>query len=183
MADPPIDVKIQLGKGFADLNKKLKGAEKSLRTELNKAIRDSTKPAVADLKAAVMAIDSKVTGKSGVGSGEVSRAIHAGSGKIQRKRSHGLRATIARSIQTKITTSGSRTGVRIRIDGTKLPADQQKLPKALDSANGWRHPVFGNKSVWVTQKGQPWWAVTVNKHRDDIRAKIRAAIDSTVSKL
>lgn len=184
MPDPAIDVRIAGGAKFRELSKQLKGpAGKELRASLNKGIRAAAKPAVDDLKAAVMAIDSKVTGKSGASSGEVARAQHAGSGKVQRKRSHGLRATIARSIQVKITASGPRAGVRIRIDGSKLPEDQQKLPKALDSAKGWRHPVFGNKNVWVTQKGKPWWAVTINKHEDEMRSRILAAMKETADKL
>lgn len=184
MASSGIDLRITGGESFAALSKRLKGpAQKTLRLEMNKAIREAAKPMVADLKAAVMAVDSKVDGKAGLGSAEVARAMHAGSRKVEAKKSHGLRATIARSIQLKITASGPRTGVRIRVDGTKLPEDERKLPMDLDNPKGWRHPVFGNRDKWVTQHGRPWWDVTILKHKETVRSRILDAMKSTADKI
>jgi hypothetical protein len=207
VADSPIELKFTIGKDFAELSKRLRTADKTLRKELNKQIRDATKPVVADLKSAVMAIDSRVdnsgVGKTRVGGGgalaraakafdatKASRSVGearakglAKSVEDTRAGRHGLRATIARAIQTKITTSGFRTGVRIRVDGTKLPEDQRTLPQALDAEGGWRHPVFGNREVWVDQFGKPWFASTIRKHAAAVRAKVAQAVKDTAEKL
>jgi hypothetical protein len=31
------------------------------------------------------------------------------------------------------------------------------IPRGLDRPQGWRHPVFGNRDVWVTQRGTGSW--------------------------
>jgi hypothetical protein len=177
------------------MNKMRTAANKEIRTELNKAIRLTAVPIVAELKAAVMSIDSHVTGNGtsgpgrdssgrfistrrliSSGGGEAARAQHAGSGKSQANRNHGLRATIARAIQVKITYAGNRVGVRLRVDGTKLAPDQRTLPMALDKPK-FRHPVFG-QDVWVDQTGKArWWQDTVYKHAPEIRAEMIAAMD------
>lgn len=182
------------------MNKMRNEATKAIRTELNKAIRTTTKPIVAELKASVMSIDSHVTGGNsgpgrdsmgrfistrrlvGASSGEAARAQAAGSAKGQMNRNHGLRATIARSIQTKISYSGVRVGVRIRTDGTKLPADQRNLPRALDLPK-FRHPVFG-RDVWVEQTGKArWWQDVIYLHSEEIRKDIIAAMSRAMKSL
>jgi hypothetical protein len=184
VADGGIDIKVS-SQAFTDLAAKLKGpASKTLRANLQKQIRLATAPVLADLKQAAMDISTKADSptRTSLGSGNTARAMHAGSRKIQSKRDHGLRATIARAIQLKITLNGPRTGVRLRVDTTQLPAEQGKLPGYLDSGQGWRHPIFGT-DVWVTQKGKPWWGVTIDKHVDEIRQRISAAVKDTTDQL
>jgi hypothetical protein len=37
-------------------------------------------------------------------------------------------------------------------------SDEAIIPRGLDRAAGWRHPVFGNMNVWVTQTAsRPGW--------------------------
>jgi hypothetical protein len=177
VASNPVDFTVQ-SKQFTELSKRLKSSSKELRKELNKEIRAAAKPAVDDVKAAVLAINSKVSGASGLNSGETARAVHAGSGKIQRSRSHGLRATIARAVQLKITTNG----VRIVVDSSKLPEGQKNLAKALDNPKGWRHPTFGHEP-WVTQTGDHYFEPNIEKRKDDIRSRITAAMHTIAEKV
>lgn len=146
-----------------------------LRKLMNKEIRAQTKPVVADLRRAVQSIDSRVKSD---GAGAQARRLH----RKGRGRAHGLRASIARAIQVKIRISGFRTGVSIRVDGTKLPASQRTLPKKLDSPRGWRHPVFGGPA-WVQQYGKPWWRPTIEPSIPRVRNGIHEAVDKYLDKL
>lgn len=159
-----------------ELGVQLRGTDKVLRLELQAAARAAALPIVNDVKAAVLAIP--VTG--GGGGGSFARAAAA---KRTPKGGHGLRNTIASATGMQIRTTGRLSGVRIRINVSKLPPDQQSLPWALDSPTGWRHPVFGDSNVWVRQRGHPYFEVTIRKHHAAARAKVEAAMDVTLSKL
>jgi hypothetical protein len=186
MPEPLLDFKVEGAKQLGELSKKLKDPmQRDLRLELRRRITAETKPVVADLRQAVMAIDSKVdsAGRIGSSSGAASRAMHAGSRRIESRRSHGLRATIARAIQVKIRTSAASPGVKITVDLSKMPEEQRKLPRALDSIKGWRHPVWGHTATWVTQHGAPWWSKTIEVHRDSVRAAIIEAMRAVANKI
>lgn len=179
-----IDIKLTGGNQFKELSKKLKDpVRKDLRENLLKQIRTAARPLVDDARVRVLAIQSHTdaSGHAGINSGVVARTAHAGS-RGGAARDHGLRATIARAIQLKVRTTGNTPGVSIRVDTTKLPADQRKLPRALDSAKGWRHPVFGH-DTWVTQHGQPWWTPTFEHRADEVRARIIVAMRETAAKV
>lgn len=202
MPEPAIDVRIAGGQQFKELAKKLGDpVRRDLRLELQKEIRAAAAPVISELQQAVTAIDSKAEGH---GSGARARAEHAfGKSKggragasvedITKARArvekayqagkHGLRARIAKAIKLKIRTSGSSPGVRIEVATSGLPEDQRSLPKHLDSPKGWRHPVFGHRDAWVQQYGQPWWSVTIERHRDPVRARIIAAMHTIANKV
>lgn len=155
---------------------------KGLRTELGKAIRTATKPVVADVRAAVRAVDSSAHGEGG---GSVSRHAHAVA-RMRKSTSRsiaaagrraGLRESIARAVVVKTRMSGRTAGVRIVVDASRLPADQRRLPRYLDGQGRWRHPVYGNRDVPVTQTGQPWFEVTIRRRLPAVRQQISAAMD------
>jgi hypothetical protein len=166
------------GDGVARMRKlgiALRGQDKVLRAELLAASRRAAAPIVADVRATVQGIP--VTGSAGGGS--FARAAYA---KRKPRGGHGLRNTIAAATSARARVGGKNVGVQIIVDVRRLPPDQASLPWALDSANGWRHPVFGN-DTWVRQKGQPWFAVTIRKHQAEAQAAISAAMDATAAKL
>lgn len=82
----------------------------------------------------------------------------------------GLRETIARATAGSVTTS-DKTGVGIRwkVAAAKMPNKQRALPKGFNSPKGWRHPVYGNRNVWVAQHGTPFFDTTIKKHQNDLR--------------
>lgn len=202
MPEPAIDVRIAGGQQFKELAKKLGDpVRRDLRLELQKEIRAAAAPVISELQQAVQSIESRSQGHGGGaqarafdaaarskafrtnGTAEeklkathrAMRAFHAGK--------HGLRARIAKAIKLKIRTSGSSPGVRIEVAASGLPEDQRTLPKHLDSPKGWRHPVFGHRDAWVQQYGQPWWSVTIERHRDPVRARIIAAMHTIANKV
>lgn len=162
--------------GLRRLNRRLKGADPVLRAELSASLRATARPIVQDVRAAVLAIPS--TG--GGGGGTFARAAHA---TRTTRRGHGLRATIAMATGMQVRTTGKSVGVRIVVNVSKLPPDQRKLPRDLDSPAGWRHPVFGNTGVWVRQAGHPYFDVTIRSHLAQAQSMAEAAMAATAAKL
>ncbi len=71
----------------------------------------------------------------------------------------GLAASSAASTRT--TVSGARGEIRIR---TRNRYREDQLDRGIV-----RHPVYGNRNVWVTQPITPgWWTIPVEQYRDDI---------------
>lgn len=66
----------------------------------------------------------------------------------------GLRRNISRGVKI-INIPG---GLRVI---TEVPEeDQAIIPRGMDNARGWRHPVFGNRNNWVTQtSGSDSWFI------------------------
>ena len=97
----------------------------------------------------------------------------------------GLRATVAAGLQTKITNSGPRQGVRIRVDTTRLGHGGGSLPALLDGQRPWRHPVFGHRDVWVQQTPSPtgWFTRPTRAATPTVRAAVLKAMNDTNDKL
>lgn len=182
MGDFGISISAQGADRYRDLSKKLKGpASKALRKQLRDKIAAAGKPVADEVKAKVRTIPvtSHGGGTSQRRKYSVGRATTDRAKKSAGRRSAGLRDTIASSIKVQQTVKG----IRIVAQSSKLPPDQQSLPRHLDSPKGWRHPVFGNKSNWVSQKGQPWFAVTIAKKAPAFRSAALAAIDETIREI
>ncbi|HEX3778439.1 MAG TPA: hypothetical protein VHX38_02145 [Pseudonocardiaceae bacterium] len=194
-----VDAEIRLSSGqagaqFRALSKKLRQTgQTDLRRNLVKAIREAGKPVVQATQDAVrtIPITSEGTGAfagdfrvptNSRGGGQKQRREHKASkarteNARQRalKRGGSLREAAARTVKLKVTTRG----IQIISDSKAMPQKQQTLPKRLDSPKGWRHPVFGNREVWVTEKGKPWFGATIQKYAPDFRAAVVDAMELT----
>lgn len=86
----------------------------------------------------------------------------------------GLRETIARAVSGSISTGSRSTGVSVtwKAAAAKMPNKQRYLPKGFNSVKGWRHPVFGNREVWVAQKGMPFFDATIKRHREELEKRV-----------
>lgn len=102
------------------------------------------------------------------------KAEHRAKQEAKAEAGGGLRETIARAITGSISTGSARTGVAVTWKGAaaKMPNRQRRLPKDFNSPKGWRHPVFGDRTAWVAQKGTPYFDVTIKKHRDELGNRI-----------
>lgn len=90
----------------------------------------------------------------------------------------GLAAQIAKEpARTQVRTGSRNFGVRIVIG--------KKKGGAWAANRGViRHPVFGNREVWVEQKVQPgWFDDPMKESAKDIREDIRAAMNDVVDKV
>ncbi|WP_411132702.1 hypothetical protein [Streptomyces sp. 030-HV] len=107
---------------------------KELRKELTKNMREALKPGAAQAKSAIMAMSS-VTPHDGPA----------------------LKTSIARKIRPEVRITGKFPGAKIKAFKTKNLRDFPNAPKRTNRASGWRHPVYGNREVWVTQVGKVGW--------------------------
>lgn len=113
--------------------------DKELKKRLSKELRAAAKPLVPLVRTAIRAIPS-------------SRAYSA----------DGLRGQMSKAVKTEVKTSGKQAGVNIRVDGRKMQNKKGALPAYMEgSKKPWRHPVYGNTSVWAVQPSKPYFYKTL----------------------
>lgn len=180
---------------------KLRTADKKVRTELTRSLRPSVRAITADVQAAVRSAPSKGKSGLGrrrraartlararrlseyrareiaLKSGRTTQQVlteHRAKQTAKAEAGAGLRETIARAVAGSISTGSARTGVSVtwKVAAAKMPNKQRRLPKAFNSAKGWRHPVFGDRENWVTQHGTPYFDSTIKRHREELGGKI-----------
>ncbi|HEV2778544.1 MAG TPA: hypothetical protein VGX25_04015 [Actinophytocola sp.] len=156
-----VAVKVVGTQQFTDLAHDLKRlGRRDLLRELSRSLRAGAKPVEDAMRARVQGMSS--TGSRGGASARAARAAQlvrrrknlTEKVKLAAHRRSGLRAAVARTVQTQVRTAGSTASVRIRSNSALMPADQRKLPRHMNKGR-WRHPVFGNVEVWVTQTVSP----------------------------
>lgn len=70
----------------------------------------------------------------------------------------GLRGQMARATGLEVKTTGRQAAVIIRVDGRKMPPDARALQSYMEGVKPrWRHPVFGNRNVYVEQPPHPYF--------------------------
>ncbi|MFI6249050.1 hypothetical protein [Streptomyces sp. NPDC051016] len=78
----------------------------------------------------------------------------------------GLRGRLSKATRIETRTVGKDAGVAIRVDGRRMPDGEKRLPSLMEGAGvrrgrrvdtRWRHPVFGNREVWVQQDSHPYF--------------------------
>jgi hypothetical protein len=180
MGNINLSISSQGAQEYRALAKRLR-KQKEFRKKLRMKIAEAGKPAVTDVRQAVMALN--VTSHGG-GSAQrrgfaVSKAKTARAKASASKRDFGLRRRIAAATGVQITAKG----IRIRVSGSSLPPNQRSLPRHLDSPKGWRHPVFGNTSNWVNQKGGPYFAKTISKRAPTFRRAVLSAMDEIAKEI
>ena len=107
---------------------------KELRKELTRNMREALKPGAAQAKSAIMSMSS-VTPHDGPA----------------------LKTAIARKIRPEVRITGRFPGAKIKAFKTKNLRGFPNAPKRTNRASGWRHPVYGNREVWVQQHGKTKW--------------------------
>ena len=132
---PPFSLRVETHDGLAALTRALRAEEdgKALRKDLAKNMREALKPGAQQAKNSVMAMVS------------VHGAMPA------------LRTSIAKKIRPEVKLGGRWSGARVKAFKTKNIRGFPNAPKRTNRASGWRHPVWGNREVWVTQRGKLEW--------------------------
>lgn len=169
---------------LVNLAKALKRASPEARKMFGSELRKAQAPLRRKLAEAVLAVEVPVREKQGrrsnasysarqrasiaVARTKTFQTQEADSAAVQRILGKelgraGLRQAVARGIKTVFKDSGRREwqlGLRTRTDRRTMPPGQRSLARRMNSRTGWRHPVFGNKDVYVTQKPVvPGWFV------------------------
>jgi len=109
------------------------------------------------------------------------RAMPKGAG---RRAKGSLGSQLARATRTEVRTSGKLAGARVRVDGRKMPTGAKSLPAYVEGyKRPWRHPVYGNRDVWVTQPARPRFDRIVERHEDDVTRAVEQVLDGIRRKL
>jgi hypothetical protein len=127
---------------------------------LRTAIRREGAPTIAAVKAAWLSVEVSSTR----------------GGTARPDRSTGLRARVSAATKLSITSTGIRVTVTERaVD----PRYGKALTWYLDASGRrpWRHPVFGHRHTWTTQRGQEVFFSTIDAHAPAFRAAIAAAME------
>lgn len=163
-----VAIRLQGIEKFGILAAQLKGpAHKAMRKELSKSLREAVKPAAAEVKATVRTLPVTTT----------STGTHAARARgSKRTAERGLRAAIAAGVFIKI--DYGNPNIRIVVQA-RLPEDQAKLPRYLNDPKGWRHPVYGNRSAWVAQRGKPYFEPPILRRQPAILTELGKALDAT----
>jgi hypothetical protein len=79
----------------------------------------------------------------------------------------GLRGRVAQGVGVKITGSG------VQVTASMNQQDERNIPAYLDARDGWRHPVFGNRSVWVHQStGGSWFSEVIQDGQPELERRL-----------
>lgn len=134
---------------------------KELRKDLIKNLKKPLVPAVQKIKSSILAMPS-----SGGSAGE------------------SLRRGVAKRIRAEAKLSGRNAGVRVRARKTPTVRGFRDAPKRLNSRKGWRHPVFGNRNLWVTQIGRPgFFDDPLNERKPELRRAVLEAMEDTARRI
>lgn len=184
----------------------LAGAEKTVLSEVGKGLRTAARPVVNRIRAEVRS--SKGESPKGVSSSAIERQLHVlskmrakGAGSIydpatgqrserrvrsiQRRlnKAGSLREQIAAASGSSVSASATKVALGFRVRASKLPPSQRKLPRRWDKPDGWRHPVYGNRNVWVPQKGHPYFRTTVTEAKPQLTTAVVSAMTVAAEKI
>ncbi len=167
-----IEAKVEGAEDLRRVARALRRADRSdLSRQLTRAIRTAARPTVDDVRRTVRALPIQGFPYPGR-----KRAFHGFT-----PAPHALRESIAESVTTRI--SVSEDNPRVRFSAGSGLGERRTLPKRLDSVKGWRHPVMGNRVVWVRQVGKPWFGTTIRGHLGDFRREIGQALERVADQI
>lgn len=141
-----------------------------LQRKLTKAIRAEGEPALAAVRAAWLTVDVASLPPNDRG------------GQAPPDKSTGLRRRTSRATKIRV----RQNGISIYVDAKRVDARYPSLPfylNGLPKRRNWRHPVFGNREVWVAQKGQEVFRPTAVKFAREWRAGAVRVMEETVAEI
>jgi hypothetical protein len=162
-----LDIQIDGANKLREMAIQLRRADKEhLGKELGKAIKRAAEPTLHDLRDAARAIKTSGVRKAG--------AKHP---FVKVMPAKGTRAKIAESVTANVSVLAENPRVQFRT-GRGLPPELKVMPRKFDSPQ-WRHPVMGNRDVWVSQRSDPWFFEPIKNNLKTFRAEIDVALDNT----
>lgn len=96
-----------------------------------------------------------------------------------------LRLLLAKATRLEVRRSGRLAGVRIRTDGRKMPSGMKALPGYAEGIRRrpWRHPVHGNRNVWVIQQPFPRFYDAVEPMFDQAWLATQRVLDQALEEI
>lgn len=135
---------------------RLRDADKVLRKELRKALTDAADPLTGAVREAI----------------EASPSGHDGT----------LRGEVSRTVTSAVRFAGSQVTLSVTSAGARMPGGKGDLPAYLNG-KGWRHPVYGRRSVFQRSRATGWFDQTISDRADSLRGSVESALDETRRKL
>lgn len=168
-----LEVEVRGGASLHEVAARLReAARKDLRTELLQAFRKAGKSLLDDEKSTAASLPIRGYPFPG------RKRRYSGPSVAK-----GLRQAVVAATGLEVTLSGDDPRVRVKVASAKMPAGMKWLPRKLNSDKGWRHPVAGNRHVWVRQVGKEWFGPTGMKHHDDFVREAQQALDRVNDKI
>lgn len=90
----------------------------------------------------------------------------------------GLRGRLAAGVRAEA------NGQHVRVVATAVDPSEAALPRGMDNgARGWRHPVYGNRNVWVQQRGGSWFREPIADHGNEIERKLTNVLEEMANNI
>lgn len=133
-------------------------ANRDIQRRLYTDLEGAAKPMVSAIKSKVKSLPSK------------------GQNAARGRRS--LRSRIARNVRMR-TSTGELPGVEVSVDRNALPDGERNLPAYMEGEtpfHRWRHPVFGNSSVWVQQDHHDYFYSSAQPYVRDAEKSVEGIV-------
>jgi hypothetical protein len=160
---PPFSLGVETHEGLAALTRAIRAEEdgKQLRKELAAGMRDALRPGANEAKSQIMSMSS-----AGLATAPA------------------LRSSVARKIRPEVKLGGRWSGARVKAFKLKNVRGFANAPKRLNRPGGWRHPVYGNREIWVQQHGKVDWFDRAFQGREgQYRAAVEAAMENMARRI
>jgi hypothetical protein len=134
---------------------------KELRKELTRNMREALKPGATQAKSNIMSMASATP--------------HGGPA---------LKSSIARKIRPEARITGRFPGAKIKAFKTPNVRGFANAAKRTNRASGWRHPVYGNREVWIQQTGKvKWFDHAFEGRRNAYEHAVKSALADMVNRI
>lgn len=152
----PTRVWVVFGPEWGRATAALRTIEESTPHWIQEELRDAIEPLVQSAKSAAMRVEIE-GGPEG----------HTG-----------LRSRVSAGVGYRAGLS-TRNTAYFRIFTSMAENDEAIIPRGMDRAAGWRHPLFGNKNHWYTSRPvrTGWFTDTIADGRDEIQRAIEDALE------
>jgi hypothetical protein len=138
------------------------GAPDEITKQLKRELLASQRPFAPRVRAAILNTPSK--------------------GLVPYHQPPGLRARIARCVQTWVEIRGDMVSAGVEVNASRMPSGQKALPLYLDGAKApWRHPLFGDRSRWYGQAAHPYFARATALYGPASENAVRRAADNVTA--
>jgi len=93
-------------------------------------------------------------------------------------RADGLRGQLSKATTLEVKTRGKQASAIVRVDGRKMKSRSKSVQAYMEGTKPrWRHPVFGNREVWVQQPPHPYFYKVMNRAGPIARASVNRVMN------
>lgn len=147
-------VHVTMGSEWRAVRDELQREDRRARERLGAELRNAMAPVVADVRSQALALRSNGSKHTG------------------------MRTRLAAGVRAEA------NGNNVRVVAASPGPGMDALPRGFDNGpKGWRHPVFGNRDVWVQQRGGSWFRDPIAKHHDPIERDLTNVLEGMAHRI